>query len=82
MTDTMSQFSQNVDRTILEEVGGLSLEAEEPMNQFSFNLLKRGGYSPWENVYRMYTLIYLIRYVISRDKLASRGHVNSINHLN
>ena len=51
MTDTMSQFSQNVDRTILEEVGGLSLEAEEPMNQFSFNLLKRGGYSPWENVY-------------------------------
>ena len=65
MTDTMSQFSQNVDRTILEEVGGLSLEAEEPMNQFSDpqfsnNLLKKGGYTPWEYVIRMYTIIYSI----------------------
>ena len=51
MTDTMSLFSQNVDRTILEEVGGLSTEPEEPMNQFSNNLLKKGGYTPWDNVY-------------------------------
>ena len=65
MTDTMSQFSQNVDRTILEEVGGLSLEAEELMNQFSDlqfsdNLFKSGGYTPWElvqGVHRMYTII-------------------------
>ena len=70
MTDTMSQFSQNVDRTILEEVGGLSLEAEELMNQFSDpqfsnNLFKRGGYTPWELVQSMYTIIYSMTYVIS-----------------
>ena len=62
MTDTMSQFSQNVDRTILEEVGGLSLEAEELMNQFSDPQFsnKKGGYTPWEYVHRMYTIIYSI----------------------
>ena len=72
MTDTMSQFSQNVDRTILEEVGGLSLEAEELMNQFSDpqfsdNLFKRGGFTPWEMVHRMYFIICSITYVMSQD---------------
>ena len=54
MTDTMSQFSQNVDHTILEEVGGLSPGAEEPKNLFS-NTLTKGGYTMWENLQRMYT---------------------------
>ena len=54
MTDTMSQFSQNVDRTILEEVGGLSPGAEESMELFS-NTLTKGGYTLWDNLQRMCT---------------------------
>ena len=41
MVVAMSQFSQNVDPTILEEVGSFSPKAEEPKNQFFNNFGKK-----------------------------------------
>ena len=61
ITDTVSQFSQNVDRTILDEVGGLSPNVKD------FGRSKI--YTAWEEITRMYTIksdLYYIYEILRR----------------